>query len=218
MKSKKVRAYWFGDVLGYGDGRVPKRWITHKVKGTPVLCSHGLHASVHPADAIQYANTSSLWLVELSGIVIHGRDKAAANRRKYIKQIDATKVLYAYARWCASRCLKHWKVDPPMVVVKYLQTGDEKLRSAAESAAESAARSAARSAAESAARSAAWSAAWGAAWSAAESAAESAARSAAWSAAESAAWSAAWGAAWGAERKAQRRKFKQLVEDAFNEQ
>ena len=218
MKSKKVRAYWFGDKLGYGDGRVPKRWITHKVKGTPVLCSHGLHASVHPADAIQYANTSSLWLVELSGIVIHGRDKAAANRRKYIKQIDATKVLYAYARWCASRCLKHWKVDPPMVVVKYLQTGGEKLRSAARSAAWSAAESAARSAAWSAAESAARSAARSAAWSAAESAAESAARSAAWSAAESAAWSAAWGAAWGAERKAQRRKFKQLVEDAFNEQ
>jgi hypothetical protein len=66
------------------------------------------------------------------------------------------------------------------VVFRYLETGDETLRSVAESAAWSVARSAAKSAAWSA-ESAAWSAA-----SAAESAAESVARSAA-SAAESAA-------------------------------
>ena len=206
MKSKKVRAYWFGDKLKYGDGRVPRVGITHEVKGTPRLCEHGLHASVHPADALEYAETSSLWLVELSGSVVHGLDKAAANRRKYIKKIDATKVLYAYARWCASRVLKNWEVDPPMVVVEYLRTGDKKLMSAAWSAAESAAWSAAESAAKSAA------------WSAAESAAWSAARSAAWSAAKSAAWSAAESAAESAERKAQRRKLKQLTEEAFNEQ
>ena len=202
MKSKKVRAYWFGDKLKYGDGRVPRVGITHEVKGTPRLCEHGLHASVHPADALEYAETSSLWLVELSGSVVHGLDKAAANRRKYIKKIDATKVLYAYARWCASRVLKNWEVDPPMVVVEYLRTGDKKLMSAAWSAAESAAWSAALGAALGAAKSAAWSAAWGAA----ESAAKSAARSAAGSAAGS------------AERKAQRRKLKQLIEEAFNEQ
>jgi hypothetical protein len=104
------------------------------------------------------------------------------------------------------------------VVFRYLETGDETLRSVAESAAWSAARnaaSAAKSAAESvesaawsAAKSAAWSAAWSAesaAWSAA-SAAESAAESVARSAAKSAAWSAesaAWSAASAAESAAE---------------
>jgi hypothetical protein len=100
------------------------------------------------------------------------------------------------------------------VVFRYLETGDETLRSVAESAAWSAA-SAAWSAAESvesaawsAAKSAAWSAAWSAesaAWSAA-SAAESAAESVARSAAKSAAWSAesaAWSAASAAESAAE---------------
>jgi hypothetical protein len=100
------------------------------------------------------------------------------------------------------------------VVFRYLETGDETLRSVAESAAWSAA-SAAWSAAESvesaawsAAKSAAWSAAWSAesaAWSAA-SAAESAAWSVARSAAKSAAWSAesaAWSAASAAESAAE---------------
>jgi hypothetical protein len=104
------------------------------------------------------------------------------------------------------------------VVFRYLETGDETLRSVAESAAwsaASAAESAAWSAAESvesaawsAAKSAAWSAAWSAesaAWSAA-SAAESAAESVARSAAKSAAWSAesaAWSAASAAESAAE---------------
>jgi hypothetical protein len=105
------------------------------------------------------------------------------------------------------------------VVFRYLETGDETLRSVAESAAWSAAWSAAESAAwsaaesvESAAWSAAKSAAWSAAWSAesaawsAASAAESAAESVARSAAKSAAWSAesaAWSAASAAESAAE---------------
>ena len=224
---KKIQAYWFGDHLKYGDGRIPRKGRTHRVKGHPRLCNHGLHASVHPLDALYYASCPTLWMVELSGEMSRGEDKLVATERTYIKRICIDEVAYKFARWCALRVLNNWETKPPYVVIQYLKAGDKHLRSAAKSAAKSAAESAAKSAAESAAKSAAWSAAesaaWSAAWSAAKSAAESAAKSAAWSAAESAAWSAAWSAARSAaesaarseERKAQRRKFKQLVKEAF---
>ena len=91
-----------------------------------------------------------------------------------------------FARFCALLNIEIIKPncgsDDYDLIVKWLNTGDESIRSAAWAAAESAA---AWSAARAAARSAE-SAVWAAAESAARSAAESAARSAAWAAARSA--------------------------------
>ena len=196
-KQKTLIAYHFtSDTLRDGSP-IPKRGVWLKHKGPVVPCQSGLHASVHPFDALRYAPGGKLHLVELRGeIQKHGDDKVVARERKILKSVNAEKLLREFARWNALQVLNSWP-NPPDVVVEYLKTGDEKLRAAAESAAWSAAESAARSAAESAAWSAAESAAWSAAWSAAESAAESAA----WSAAESAAWLAARSAAESAARK-----------------
>jgi len=202
----KVRAFWFAPkdgVLGYGDGRKPRLRSTHTIEGEPKLCKHGLHASTNPLDALRFAGSAELYLVELWGEVKTGEDKLCASNRKYLRRANVEGLLRRFA--CRQAMINIEKIRPHCstrdfdLIILWLSTQDKNIRSAAWSAAESAARSAAESAAWSAAwvaaESAAESAAWSAAWSAARSAAWSAARSAARSAAESAAWVAAWVAA-----------------------
>ena len=151
--------------------------------GEPELCARGLHASIRPFDALQYAPGPILCLVECDDIREQSNDKLVCTRRRIITRMDASEMLRYYARMEALQALQYapsLKMDD--VVYDWLMTGDESIRSAAWSAAESAA----YSAAESAARSAAWSAARSAAVLAAESAARSVLRSAATSAATSA--------------------------------
>jgi hypothetical protein len=119
------------------------------------MCSYGLHASKKILDACSYAPGPYIWWVELSGNVIHGDDKSVATKRKAVWGYDATEVQREFARIVALQAVeKYWDEKKfgqfPEVTKKYLQTGDESLRSAAESAAWSAAESAA------------WSAAWSA--------------------------------------------------------
>jgi hypothetical protein len=203
---KTIIGYWFCKndlILPNGDGRKIEIGVTHKVDGKIVPCQHGLHASERPLDALSYAPGPAACKVILSGkIIAHNGDKYAASERTYIHIADATETLRLFARKCALDVIHLW--DAPDLVVRYLKTGDESLRSAAWVAAWVAAGAAgvAGDAARSAARSSAWDAA-GAARSAALASAWDAARSAAgaaWDAA-GAAWDAAWdaaGAAWDA--------------------
>lgn len=127
-------------------------WLEHAGPVEP--CQSGLHASEHPCDALQYAPGPLLHRVELEGdLVSHGDppDKWCGRRRRILATIDATELLRAFARWCASSVVHLW--DAPEVVRRYLETGDESLRAAAWSAA--AARSAAATATWSAADAAA---------------------------------------------------------------
>ena len=171
-----MRAYYFSESnkkLRYGDDRQIRKGRTHKVKGEPVMCEHGLHASKRALDALGYAPGSYLWVVEMAGKIVEGDDKIVATERAYIDGFEASDLLREFARKQAliniEKIYKYCSKKDYDLIVKYLETGDPNIQDAAESAA----RSAAWSAAESAARSAAW------------SAARSAARSAAWSAAES---------------------------------
>lgn len=131
-----MRAYWFepaDGVLGYGDGRKPEVGKTHTVKCEPVLCSAGLHGSVYALDALQYAQSSRLWLVEITGSVRVGEDKVCGKRRKYIAVADVEFVLREFARKCALDVAHLW--DIPAIVRQYLETGDESKRAAAWAAA-----------------------------------------------------------------------------------
>jgi hypothetical protein len=193
-----VLAWHFtGDTLRDGSP-LPKvgEWLEHT--GPVVMCDSGLHASRRAIDALRYAPGPLAHLVECDGVVAEDDDKFVCRRRKILASVDAAAVLRAFARWCALSVIDKW--DAPDVVVRYLRTGDDSLRSAAESAGWSAAWSAVWSA-----ESAAW-AAWaaGAAARSAESAAESA-RSAAWSAAGAArrqhSAAAAKAAAWAAQNE-----------------
>ena len=166
-KTKSIEAWHFlsnDKKFGYGDGNVAEPGYVYSVEGPIKLCSWGLHASERAIDALKYAPGNMIGRVVLSGEIIRGDDKLVATHREYLWIADAEETLRSFARWSALQVIHLG--DAPDVVRRYLESGNESLRSAAESAARSAAWSAARSAAESAAR------------SAAESAARSAARSA----------------------------------------
>ena len=119
------------------DGRpIPKinRWLVHK--GPVISCESGLHASKHPFDALMYATGARLHRVELVGeLVPYSRlvDKYAGRSRKILASIDATQLLWDFARWCALQVIDQW--NAPDIVCRYLETGDESLRAASWAAA-----------------------------------------------------------------------------------
>ena len=183
-----MRAYHFtGATLR--DGRpIPPvgEWIEHI--GPIAPCESGLHASIDPLDALQYAPGPMLHLVDLDGEILeHGTppDKLVGRRRRIVASIDATDLLREFARWCALQVVHLWQC--PDVVRRYLETGDESIRVAARDSARASAR---------------------AAWAAAKDAA----RAAAWDA-----WDSAWASARDAAKDAQRAKFSEVVNTAFNE-
>jgi len=134
-----VKAWYFSETpprLRLGDNRKIRPGFTHTVDCPLVLCESGLHGSARIIDALKYAPGPYIWQVELGGEIVHGDDKAVASSRTYLWGYDASDVLWKMARLCALDHIKKW--DAPDVVVKYLKSGDESLRSAARSAAESA--------------------------------------------------------------------------------
>jgi hypothetical protein len=132
------------------DGRaIPPNgeWLEHT--GKIEMCSAGLHASLHVADALRYAPGVALCLVELGGEIQTGDDKLVASKRRIIARFDATELLRADARASALSVIHLWKA--PAVVKQYLETGDESLRTEARHAAARAAADAAADAAYAAA-------------------------------------------------------------------
>ena len=222
-----MRAFYFApenNRLRYGDDREIVVGETHTVDATPECCRIGLHASKRVIDALWYAPSANLYIVDLGGEIDEGDDKVSAQTRRYVASIDTTSILKEFAKRQALIIIELTK--PYCSAVQYANIlafleGDESKREAAEAAAEAAwaaARAAAEEAvwgaaeaAEEAAEAAAWAArvaraVWGAAeaaeaaeaaaWAArAARAAVEAARAAAWEAAEEAAEAAAWEAA-----------------------
>ena len=139
---QKIRAYHFtGDKLRNGDPIPPLgEPLVHK--GDIVPCKSGLHASIHPLDALEFAPGLILHLVDLEGEIVQHDDKLVGRKRTIIATVDVTELLREFARWCALSVIHLW--DAPDIVRQYLETGDEKLRYAARDAAWDAARDAAR--------------------------------------------------------------------------
>ena len=172
---KQVKGWWFGTSdkkLLNGDGRKIVIGETHKIEGEIAPCKCGLHLSKRILDALNYAPGPVVYKVVGSGVVVpHGNpvDKYACSERMYIAGgIDVSDTLRLFARDCALDVIHLW--NPPDIVVRYLKTGDESIRTAARAAAGAVARTVARAVA----RTAAW---------AAEGAAEgAAARAAVWAA------------------------------------
>ena len=174
--------------LANGDRRRIRVGTTHRVKGPPVLCSRGLHASARALDALGYAplNATHVARVRLSGERLDGEDKSAATERTYIAVIPVRPVLDEFACRCAEATLMIADVEDerswrPIHLKREWLSGratDAELaaaRDAAWTAARDAAWAAARAAARDAARVAAWDAAWAAAWAAARDDASAAA-------------------------------------------
>lgn len=127
-KSQQIY-YWVepkNGKLGRGDGRIPSQGDTHTVGGRPILGSWGLHASLSPMDAFNLGESSRVWRVSLAGEVVHGEDQSCANARTYLSFIDASDVLDQFLRMCALKVIDFW--DPPVIVKKYLETGNASYR------------------------------------------------------------------------------------------
>lgn len=193
-----IKSWWFAasDRLPHGGERKVVIGETHSLKGKIIICQHALHGSIHPFDALQYAIGPYLYQVEQWGNLIKQSDKIGSRHRKYIAMHDITYELRLFARQQALSVVHLWKA--PEIVKKYLETGEESIRNAAQDAVWDVARVAARVAAQDAA----WDAARVAAW---------AIQVAAWDAARAAAQDAAWDA-----RNAARDNFLKLIEDKFN--
>lgn len=117
--------HFTGDKLR--DGRpVPPvgEWLEHY--GPPIFpCVCGLHASLHPFDALRYAPGPMLHKVELHGdpLIHHKGDKVVGNRRRIIATIDSTDILIRFLREQALRVADMW--DAPRCVRDYLANGGE---------------------------------------------------------------------------------------------
>ena len=180
--------------MQYGDLQFVEAGKTYTVEPPVELCIRGLHGSIRPIDTLEFAPGPIICRVEMSGEIIHGKDKLAATSRRVLWMEDASETLDHFACDVAEEALlrereKGREPDPrswKTIEIKRLHIAgkatDEEL-------------------------SAAWSAARSAAWSAAKLAAESAAKLAAWSAARSAAESAAWSAA----RDAQNERLERML-------
>ena len=122
-----VRAYHFvGDKLL--DGRpVPKDGELLRFDGRPVLAHQGLHASLHPFDALRYARGATLCLVDVGGVIVYGRDKLAGTERTIVARIDARELLSYFSRMLAVSVLDKWPVQPSDCVLNFLMTGDSRL-------------------------------------------------------------------------------------------
>lgn len=91
--------------LGYEDGRIVRVGKTYKVKGAPILCSRGLHASVRLLDALAYAKSPILSYVELGGIIVKGDDKVVATERTVLWMDNISTILHRFACNEAERAL-----------------------------------------------------------------------------------------------------------------
>ncbi len=132
-----IIAYWFtkADTLSHGDGRPIIVGKYHDLRGESIrLCEYALHASQHPADALEYARGNILYQVACSGTVIEAHNKLGCSRRKYLARIDATAFLWQFARECALSVIDKW--DAPAIVREYLETGRDELREASRLASE----------------------------------------------------------------------------------
>lgn len=169
--------------LGYGDNNIVAPGYTYSVDGELSMCEWGLHASINPLDALNYAPGPIVCRVVLSGDMIKGDDKICARERTVLWMADASETLHLFACDVAQRELdRQQHVDPRSQAAidakrKWLKG---EITDAELAAAWDTARGAARDAATAAARDAARVAAGAAAWDTAGGAA----RAAAWAAAE----------------------------------
>lgn len=125
------------------DGRpVPKDGETLVHSGEIKWCRSGLYASPTAWGALMYAPGNTLCRVNCRDIVKSDIDKFVCRERTIVVRRDVTQILRKFARECAIDVLHLW--DAPDIVVEYLKSGDENLRSSARGAARDAARDAAK--------------------------------------------------------------------------
>ena len=120
------------------DGNTVAAGYVYRVDGPLKLCAWGLHASINPLDALNYAPGPIICRVEMGGEIHTTRDKCVAETREVLWMADADQTLRHFARLCALDVIHLW--EAPDVVVLYLKTGDKSLREASWAASREASR------------------------------------------------------------------------------
>ncbi len=123
--TQKVRAWhWLNASrkLGYEDGRTVTEgeWL-HAGQLPPILCRQGMHASVSPLHALQYAPGPVICRVEVRGDIQAGEDKIVGEERCVLWMVDATDTLRKFARLCALDHIDKW--DREAVAERRIVTG-----------------------------------------------------------------------------------------------
>ena len=119
---KKLGWHFVGATLRDGRPIPPDgEWLIHH--GHAKMCEAGLHLGITPCDALEYAPGETLCLVEYADEVDREGGKILCRRRRIIARMDATEVLWYFARMQAVSVLDLWTACPPDVVLDYLMTG-----------------------------------------------------------------------------------------------
>jgi hypothetical protein len=66
-----------------------------------IPCKNGLHGSIRPSDALQYAPGAWVQRVQHSGEIVRDDDKLCSTVRKSLWIADAARTLHEFAIWCA---------------------------------------------------------------------------------------------------------------------
>ncbi len=99
------------------DGRpYPKDGVTLTHTGALVPGRSGLHAALHPLDALPCAPGDALCRVRLGGAITYGRGVYVAAERTVLRRIDAGPLLADFARQCALACTDAWRAPRAVVV------------------------------------------------------------------------------------------------------
>lgn len=128
MSSIHEIAWWFAKEpkLPHGDNRKVIIGETLTVEPPLVLCEHGLHWSLEPFDALNYATGNLLYKVKPIGDFILDHEKGCSVGRMALETHDIKELLYYYARKEALSVIHKW--DAPQVVRDYLENGNETIR------------------------------------------------------------------------------------------
>jgi hypothetical protein len=77
-------------------------WVYH-TDASIVLYESGMHASIHPMDALTYAPGPVLCRVAVWGDVVIDKDKIAGRNREVLAVRDVSRELRLFACWCARK-------------------------------------------------------------------------------------------------------------------
>lgn len=126
-----IRAWHFvGDRLRNGR-HVPKDGVWLKHRKPLVLCKSGLHASVHPFDALQYAPGPILCQVECQGETLHINDKLVCRSRRIVQRMDVTEMLRCFAQMRVLSVIHLQPTRSFSTLLNYPMTEDSSIRKAA---------------------------------------------------------------------------------------
>lgn len=109
QKKKKIRAYHFLPLskrLTHGDDRPVSVGVSLSVEGVIKIGENGLHGSISILDALSYAPSPIVCIVEISGDIQEEDDMIAGRCREVLKMRDASDALHEFACLCAERYLR----------------------------------------------------------------------------------------------------------------